>query len=77
MLIWQMHLARALAHGEVQRRAAKGLLEERYARDRSALAHAHRLQVPFVVDRTLELEGPRMRQISQPLISRMLDHDLD
>ena len=47
-------------------------MEETYA----AFAHAHRLNAPFVVNRTFELQEPRMRQISQPPISRMFYCDL-
>ena len=42
----------------------------------AAFAHPHRLCAPFIVNGTFELQEPRMRQISQPPISRMLYCDL-
>jgi len=42
----------------------------------STFAHPHRLRAPFVADGTLELEEPRMCQISQPPIGRVLDRKL-
>jgi hypothetical protein len=37
----------------------------------AAFAHAHRLAAPLVANCALELEEPRMRQISEPPIGRM------
>jgi hypothetical protein len=43
----------------------------------AAFAHAHRLAAPLVVNCALQLEEPRMRQISEPPIGRMIHSHLN